>query len=194
MQTEDLPIGEVQQMFRPNRNNQMAGYIIVSFLLMVGCCLLFMCAFKLSRAEQMPLFVEKGESLYSLSIGCVFGAGMIIASLFLFHWLRSIASLRVFLGDEGFCMIRDQRVEVFIWDQIALAEETALYERPRGPLNLLDGEIPKIRSQSFCIVREDGYEFKFNSNHLQNHDRFASLVKWQMRIRDIPWLVEEDYC
>lgn len=193
MTTEDLQIGELKRMFRPNLINQIAGYIIVLLIMGGGCFFLITCVLKLIQAEQMPVFVKKGESLFSLTIGCFFGTGMIVSSIFLFRWLKSIASLRVFLGEDGFCVIRDQRVEVFTWEQIDFVEETVHYESPPllvFPLNRL---LPKIKSRSFLMRRKDGYEFGFNANHFRDHATFADLVKREMIIREIPWLVEEDH-
>ncbi|WP_232105095.1 hypothetical protein [Gimesia chilikensis] len=187
-----MNLGELEAQFRPSRLHQAAGYIMVVLIFGCGSYFLIYCATKLIRQhDRLPGIGGKGETLFSLGFGCVFGIGMMVASIFLLRWLRSVASLSVFLGENGFCVIRDQRVEVYTWDQIRWVLETVSIESPPLLVPPLNRILPKTTSRSFIIYRYDGTEFGFDRSYLKDHYVFADLVKQKTDQLGIFWKIVE---
>ena len=78
-----------------------------------------------------------------------------------------------------------------MWDQIVSVKETHLYERPqllKGPAKLM---LPKMKSNSYTVQRDDDESFAFDGTSVRRHQELAEMLKLQLDGRDVPWDVVE---
>lgn len=192
MTTND--IGKIQRTFKPGLDNLVAG-VIIGLLMIAGGSTFgyFVIKGVIESRGQLPFVVEKGWSWSAALLGAVVSAGLIYGGVLFIQWMQSLSSLRVQVGDDGFSVFQKNEKQVFKWSQIASVTETHLYERPpllKGPAKLI---LPKAKSRSFLVRRNDDEEFAFDGNTLRKHDEFAYIIKAHLEGREIPWEVVEKH-
>ena len=187
-------IGDIQRTFKPGADNLVAG-IIISLLLIGGGSAIGYAATKgvIDSRGQLPLWVEKGWCWGAVAMAGAIAVGLVVGGVYLIGWIRSLSSLRVHVGADGFAVSGRDEETSFNWAQIASVTETHLYERSplvKGPAKLL---LPQKKSTSFVIRRDDGGEFALDGNTLREHEAFADIIRSRLEGRGIQWDVVEEH-
>ncbi len=187
-------IGKLERTYRPSAANLVAGVILGVLLIGAGATVLYLTIKEvIDRRGQLPFSAERDACWISVSLATAFGVGSVIGGSILVRWIRSLSSLQVHLGSDGFVVSRRDRQQVFPWDQIAYVKETHVYERPpvlKGPAKLM---LPKIKSRRYLVRRDDEEEFTFDGNTLRYHVEFAEMLQAHLGGRNIPWEIVEEH-
>jgi hypothetical protein len=187
-----LEIGSMQRTFKPGADNLIAGAIIGLLMIGSGSTIAhFATKSVIERRGQLPFWAEEGWCWGAVALCVLLSVGLVIGGGFLIRWLWSLSSLQVHVGDDGFAVTRRDGQQLFMWDRIVHVKETHMYERPpilKGPVTLL---LPKMKSKSYSVRRDDQEEFAFDGNTLRGHEAFAELLKARVDGRNIPWEIVE---
>ncbi|HTU93379.1 MAG TPA: hypothetical protein VMF69_25080 [Gemmataceae bacterium] len=159
MTAEEL--GEIRREFKPGLENLVAG-IVIGLLLIVGGCVLTGFSIKgaIESGGNLPLWTEKGQRGWSwgaVGIAGALGIGLMIGGFVLIYWMRSLFSLQVRVGQNGFAVIEKKSIQIIAWEEIESVRETHLYERPPLLKGVAKYALPKLMSKIF-MVRIKGHE------------------------------------
>jgi hypothetical protein len=187
-------LGEIRYEFKPGVENLVAGAIIGLLMIGGGGFLTFLAIQgAIESGGDLPFWVDRGWCWGAVGLMTLIGCGLILGGFFLIRWIRSIRTLHVCVGENGFSVTEKKTTQVFAWPEIASVQETHLYERPpviKGAAKYL---IPKIKSQSYIVKRRDQFEFGFNGNTIKGHLALAEMIKLETNARNVPWNVVEEH-
>lgn len=162
-------IGNIQRIFKPAITNLVAGIIIGLLMIGGGFGLAYLATRTVINSRgPLPFFAEKESCWFGVALFGLVAIGIMIGGVFMIRWMWSLASLRIHVGDAGFAVSSRKGVQSFLWDQIVSVKETHLYERPqllKGPAKLM---LPKMKSNSYTVQRDDNESFAFE----------ASILSW----------------
>jgi hypothetical protein len=187
-------IGNFQRTFKPGADNLIAGVILGVLMMGGGCTIAYLMTKGVIESRgQLPFWAEKGWCWGAVALAALLALGLIIGGGILVQWMRSLSALQVHVGNDGFAVSRRDGQQIFTWLQIVSVKETHLYERPpllKGPAKLL---LPKMKSKSYLVRRDDHEEFAFDGNTLRRHEQFAEMIKAQLDGRGVLWEVVEEH-
>jgi hypothetical protein len=123
----------------------------------------------------------------------VLGVGLMIAGVFLIRWMRSLFSLRVRIGQNGFSVTEPETTQVVAWEEISSVQETHLYERPPLLKGVAKYALPKMKSKSFIVKIKEGEPFAFDGNTIKGHGKLAQMIKEETDRRTVPWEIVEEH-
>jgi hypothetical protein len=183
-------IGAVRSEFKPALENTVAGFIIGLLMIGGGCAgICFLVNAVIQSGGNPPLWAEKGWCWGAVGILGALAVGLIAGGVFLVRWMRSLFSLRVRVGLNGFSLIRKGETQVIAWSDIVSVEETHLYEPVAS--GLAKYALPKVMSESFTLKLKDREPFTFDVNTIRGHLLLAQMIKRETDKRSIPWEIVE---
>lgn len=195
MTAEEL--GEIKREFKPGRENLVAG-IILGLLLIVGGCALTCFSIKgaVESGGNLPVWTEKGQKGWSwgaVGINAALGIGLMIGGFALIYWMRSLFSLCVCVGQNGFAVIEKRTTRIIAWEEIESVQETHLYERPPILKGVAKYALPKLMSKIFMVKIKGHEPFGFDANTIQGHAQLAQMIKEETDGRKIAWEIVEEH-
>jgi hypothetical protein len=185
-------IGKPVAAFKPGLDNVVAG-VIIGLLMAIGggAFLTYALWTAIVKGPNLPWWADKGEGLGAIVFGAVFG--MVIAGLgiALIVGIRSLNTLRVLVGSEGFVCINRKEHQLFLWSQVQKVRETV--SREYFPLDgIAKYAVPMGKSRSFMVWRRDGVLVGFDGDTVKKVVKLARLIEEGTRPYGIPWeLVKE---
>jgi hypothetical protein len=190
-------LGEIRREFKPGLENLIAGIIIGVLMIGGGCALVYLPTNGvLESGGNLPLWTEKGEKGWSWGAAgliATIGVLLTVGGFFLIRWMRSLFSLRVRVGQNGFSVVDKKTARVFGWDDIQSVKETHLYERPPVLKGVAKYALPKFMSKSFMVTIKEGDPFAFDVNTIKGHIKLAQMIKEETDRRNVPWEIVEDH-
>jgi hypothetical protein len=192
MEAQDL--GEIRKEFKPGLENLIAGTVIGLLLFGGGCAAVFFSAKGVVESHgDLPVWAERGWCWGAAAIFTALGIGLVVGGFFLIRWMRSLSSLRVRVGRNGFAVTERDVTRVFAWQDILSVQETHLYERPPILKGVAKYALPKMLSKSFLVVANGRQGFGFDGNTIKGHTKLAQLIKAETDRLNIPWEVVEEH-
>jgi|HubBroStandDraft_5_1064220.scaffolds.fasta_scaffold396801_1 hypothetical protein len=187
-------IGEIKEKFKPGIDNLIAGVIIGLLMIGGGCAAIWFSVRGIIRSPvPVPFFAERGECWAATILFVVLGVGLIVGGVFLIKGMRSLSSLRVSVGANGFAVTRRSATEFFAWDEIDAVQETHLFERPPVLKGVAKYALPKVMSQSFRVEMRNQESFGFDATSIKRHLDLAKMIKEQADRRNLPWTIVEEH-
>jgi hypothetical protein len=195
MDAEEL--GEIRREFKPGLENIIAGIIIGILLIGAGCAAVYFPIMgALESAGPLPFWTEKGQKGWSwgaVGIFVALGLGLLVGGFFLVQWMRSLVSLRIYIGANGFAVSQKKTTQIFAWEEIESVRETRLYERPPILKGVAKYALPKMMSKIFLITIKERDSFGFDGNSIKGHSKLAQMIKDETDRRSIPWEIVEEH-
>ena len=190
-------LGEIRREFKPGLENIVAG-IVIGLLLIGGGCAAIVDSTKgvLDSGGTLPFWTEKGQRGWSWGAAGLFvllGIGLMVGGFILIHWVRSLSSIRVRIGQNGFSVIDKGTARVFAWDDIVSVQETHLYERPPILKGVAKYALPKTMSKSFIVKMKQDEPFAFDGNSIKGHSKLAQMIKEETEPRNILWEIVDEH-
>ena len=192
---DDQEIADVKKIYKPGMDNLFAGIVLGLLAIGGGGCLAYFVAIGqiIETRGDMPFHAEKGPCWFTVLIVGTIGVGLVVLGVVLIFWMRSLSSLRVRLGQNGFSVTQKGTTRVFLWDAIRAVTETHLYERPPILKGVASLALPKMKSKSFEITRKDEEKFNFDGTSINGHLKLADGIKAETDTRGIPWEIVEEH-
>jgi hypothetical protein len=173
-------LGEIKDVFKPAKENLIAGVIIAVALIAGGLALGY---YLLEREDPRPV---EGKDRY-LKYGFIVAAGVLapLGGILLLNWMRRLLSHRVIVGTNGFAYVYRGATEICLWEQIAEIREVFTQESIRI-LKVPGGSLKNV-DRSLIIRRKDGKDFQFTVNTVKGVGRLANHFAEARDKYDIPW-------
>src|SRR5690348_3846244 len=112
-------LGEIRREFRPGLANLVAGIFVGLLLLIGGCVAVFLSvAAVVENRGNLPFAAQNAWSWKWVGLIGLLGLGMMLAGFFLICWTRTLVSLRVHVGANGFSVTEKNQTDFFAWDDI----------------------------------------------------------------------------
>jgi len=183
-------LGASISVHEPSRANKGAGFLLSILFFIGGFALVCVAVGQLANARgQLPIWAQRGDSWISEMFVILFGCFLIGCGLFLWRLSQKLFSLRIVIGERGFCVFENSTTDIFTWDDISAINETILHERlPIGPAALL---MPTKTSRTYTVRRRDGKEFRFHPTNMPNLDALATPLAKAAKERNISWQTTE---
>lgn len=192
--TQDAPVGERLQIFRPMRGNIVAGFIISSLSFVGGAAAIGVSLRAAYLAHwNLPFDVKNGWCWLAVGLFCLIGVVLIVIGVVLAAFSRGLISHRVEICQEGFRYCSRQSTEGVLWASVSRIRETTSYERPpllKGPAKLL---LPEIANASYTIVAISGKEYVFDGNSVKAIKQFGEVLREQAKRLSLPWEMVEEH-
>jgi hypothetical protein len=182
-------LGHIRMQFKPGLENLIAGIIIGLLMIGGGCAAVYFPTSGVAKSGgNLPLWTDQpGWSWGAAAILAALGIGLIIGGFFLIRWVRSLFSLQVRVGQNGFVVLHKKTSRVIAWDDILSVQETHLHERPPLLKGVAKYALPKMTSKSFIVKTKQGEPFAFDGTTIKEHATLAQMIKHETERRNIPW-------
>jgi hypothetical protein len=191
------PLGEIRREFKPGLDNLIAGIILGLLLIGAGCAAVYFSTKGVLESEgPLPFWTAEGQTGWSwgaVGLLSLLGIGLMIGGFFLIRWIRSLFSLRVRIGQNGFAVTDKNTTLIVVWEDILSIQETHLYERPPVLKGVAKYMLPKMMSKSFIVNIKDREPFAFDGNTIKGHSKLAQMIKEETDRRNIPWQTVEEH-
>jgi hypothetical protein len=185
-------LGEILKQFKPGMDNLIAGIILgLPMIGGGGTAVYFSTAGVIRSGGDLPFWAEKTWSWGAAGLCEVMGIGLLTCGCCLIWWVRSLVSLRVRIGQNGFAVLDKASARYYGWDEIQSVQETHLYERPPILKGVAKYAIPKVLSKSFIVKIKEGEQFGFDGTTIKGHTKLAQMLKQETEQRKIPWEIVE---
>lgn len=190
-------LGTVRQEFKPGLSNLIAGIILGALMIVGGGFAVYLPVNGVIQASaNLPFWTANGQKGWSWGAAAIFaviGLFLVVGGFLLIRWIRSLFSLRVHVGQNGFAVFQKNVTRVIGWSDIVSIQETHIFERPpllKGPAKMI---LPKMMSKSFSVTTTEGEPIVFDGNTIKGHTDLAQMIKEETDPREIPWQIVEQH-
>lgn len=186
-------LGPVHARFRPGTENIFAGGILgLLFTGGGGALLIYAIRQIIFYGGKLP-FQAKGQTDWmGVGLMAFFGVVAVLIGIGAFALVRSqLLSFSVTLCANGFyCSRQGQRTD-FPWESISSVQETITHARMHM-LRAAKYALPERISHSYTVRRNDGQTVEFYEDNIKQLPELMSLIRQELKRRQVPWNVTEE--